>query len=80
MSLMPMPEIFRWKSRRFVLNHKFYQKRNFGDIKTDSNVSWISPKTSVELSEVSVDFSERNVSVAKTRNFKLLCSSETLGE
>jgi hypothetical protein len=52
---------------------KFYQKRNFGGIKTDSNVSLISPETSVELSEVSVDFSERNASVAKTRNFELLC-------
>jgi hypothetical protein len=49
--------------------YKFYQKRNFGDIwdigKTDSNVSLISPETSIELSEVS----ERNASVAKTRNF-----------
>jgi hypothetical protein len=56
------------------LNFKFYQKRNFGDIWTDSNVSLISPKTSVELSEVSVDFSERNASVAKTLNFELRSS------
>jgi hypothetical protein len=39
---------------------KFYQKRNFGD--------------TVESSKVSVDFSERNASVAKIRNFELLCS------
>jgi hypothetical protein len=31
----------------------------------------ISPETSVELSEFSVDFSERNTSVVKTRNFEL---------
>jgi hypothetical protein len=39
----------------------------------DSNVSLISPETSVELSEVSVDSSKRNASVAKTRKFELLC-------
>jgi hypothetical protein len=54
--------------------YKFYQKRNFGGIEIDSNVSLISPETSVELLEVSVDFSERNASVAKTRSFELLCS------
>jgi hypothetical protein len=37
-----------------------------------------SPETSVELSEVSVDFSDRNASVAKTRNFELLCSEEQI--
>jgi hypothetical protein len=42
-------------------------------IETDSNVSFFSPETSVELLEVSVDFSERNASVSKTRNFELLC-------
>jgi hypothetical protein len=53
---------------------KIYRKRNFGCVVTDSNVSLMSPKISVELSEVSVDFSERNASVAKTRNFELLCN------
>jgi hypothetical protein len=53
--------------------YKFSQKRKFGDIETDSNVSLFSPETSVELSVVSVDFSERKASVAKTRNFELLC-------
>jgi hypothetical protein len=43
-------------------------------METDSNFSLISPGTLVELSEVSVDFSERNASVAKTRIFELLCS------
>jgi hypothetical protein len=33
----------------------------------------ISTETSVELSELSVDFSERNASVAKPRNLELLC-------
>jgi hypothetical protein len=32
----------------------------------------ISPETSVELSEVSADFLERNASVAKPQNFELL--------
>jgi hypothetical protein len=45
---------------------------DLGDIET-ANISLISPDTSVELSEISVDFSERNASVAKTRNFELLC-------
>jgi hypothetical protein len=58
---------FRIKFRNFTKN------RNFGDIETDSNVSLISPETFVELSVVSVDFSDRNASVAKTRNFELLC-------
>jgi hypothetical protein len=49
--------------------YKFYQKRNFGEVETDSNVSLVSPKTSVQKLEVSVKFSERNASVAKTRNF-----------
>jgi hypothetical protein len=53
---------------RIKLNF-FFQKRNFGCVKADSNVSLISP----ESSDVSVDFSERNASVAKTRNFELLC-------
>jgi hypothetical protein len=37
----------------------------------------ISPETLVELSKVSVDFSERNASVAKTRNFELLFVCKT---
>jgi hypothetical protein len=38
----------------------------------------ISPETSVESSDGSVDFSERNASVAKTRNFELLCITPNL--
>jgi hypothetical protein len=60
------PEITKFR----IKVYKFSQKQNFGDIETDSNISLISPKTSVELSVVLVDFSERNASVAKTRNFE----------
>jgi hypothetical protein len=58
---------------KFRINFINYtKKRNFGDIETDSNVSLISPETSVELSEVSVYFPKQNASVAKIRNFELL--------
>jgi hypothetical protein len=55
--------------------YKFYHlfRGNFGVVETDSIVSLVSPETSVEKSEVSVEFSERNASVAKTRNYVLLC-------
>jgi hypothetical protein len=53
--------------------YNFQQKRNFGFLEIDSNVSWVSAETSVEWLKVSVDFSERNASVAKTRTFSLLC-------
>jgi hypothetical protein len=37
------------KFRIIFYIYKFYQKQNFGDIETDSNVSLISPETSVQL-------------------------------
>jgi hypothetical protein len=52
--------------------YKCYQKRNFGVVEIDPNVSLVSPETLVEKSEVSVEFSERNASVVKTQNFELL--------
>jgi hypothetical protein len=53
--------------------YEFDRKRNFGYTETASNVSLISLKNSVELSEVSEDFSEWNASVGKSQNFELLC-------
>jgi hypothetical protein len=69
-------QCLKYSEGRYEVSHKiykFYQKRNFGVVETDSNVSLVSLETSIEKSEVSVEFSERNASVAKTRNFELLC-------
>jgi hypothetical protein len=64
-----MPEIFRWKSRSFELNLKKNPKNETSET---LRLTRMFSETSVDLSVVSVDFSERNASVAKTRNFELL--------